>query len=60
MCSFHHLNAFAPDRSSIRVRADHLTGALEWSVDQTCDRCRHESYPFCAPFCIYGAIGGVA
>jgi len=56
MCSFHHRRFFAPECASIRVGRDNASGAIQWSLDETCDGCRDESAAFCIRYCPYGAL----
>lgn len=62
-CSFHHLGAFAPRRSSIvirklAVRAEVLAEVLDEASGGRpgCDGCPDRQVPVCAEWCPTGAI----
>lgn len=56
MCSFHHRQEFSPEHSSIHILRDNASGAVQWSVDSTCNGCQEEEFPFCVRYCLYEAL----
>ena len=65
-CSFHHLEAFSPRRSSIEIRKNSSAGAIAATVyDQAiefriaCDGCIKLKMPACAAWCPANAISVV-
>ncbi len=56
ICSFHHIKAFSPELSSIKIKRNEGTGEINCIIDATCDLCKGEKQPLCAKNCIYGAI----
>lgn len=56
-CSFHHTNAFWPNRSSITISRNTQNGVVEWGINSTCDGCKDEDIPLCIKYCVYGALG---
>ena len=59
VCSYHHEKMFSPERSSITVSLNNLTGEIGWRVDSTCDSCKDEPGPLCVTHCVYGALRGI-
>lgn len=59
VCSFHHTKTFDPTKSSIKVERDFLTGAINITLDSTCDECAAEGEPLCVKFCAPGALGAI-
>jgi Fe-S-cluster-containing dehydrogenase component len=55
-CHFHHTRTFGAAASSVEIRYDADTAAVEILLYPTCDGCIDESSPFCARFCAPGAI----
>ena len=60
VCSLHNTGSFWPERSSIQVSRNPQTGAVRWSIDETCDRCGREELPLCVKYCSYQALHTVA
>lgn len=55
-CSFHYERAFAPEKSSIKVSRDNLSGEIGLTVDSTCDFCKGEKGPLCIEYCVYQVL----
>lgn len=56
VCSFHHTQAFWPEKSSIHISRNYQNGDINCYIDSTCDECRGENMPLCFKFCSYDAI----
>ncbi|MDD2353551.1 MAG: hypothetical protein PHX56_08385 [Atribacterota bacterium] len=55
-CAFHHTSTFWPDRSSIYIYRNPISGETKWKIDNTCDQCAEEETPLCVKYCTYGAL----
>ncbi|MDD3655891.1 MAG: hypothetical protein PHI72_03900 [Atribacterota bacterium] len=55
-CSFHHTRTFWPEKSSIKIYRNPVSGEAEWRIMSTCDQCSEEEIPLCVKYCSYGAL----
>lgn len=56
VCSFHITGSFWPEKSSIQVSRRPQSGAVHWSIDESCDGCPSEQRCLCVAHCAYGAL----
>jgi len=47
---------FWPDKSSIYIYRNPISGETKWKIDNTCDQCAEEETPLCVKYCTYGAL----
>ena len=55
-CSYHHIKAFNPYFSSIKIYRDSQDAHIEYTFLDTCDLCKTDKFPACVDACSPGAL----